>query len=52
MRKLMASYVIADYPDHNEIFDIFNDSSDYKLGACIMQYGLPVAYYSRKLNKY
>jgi hypothetical protein len=51
MHLLMAANALAAYPDHNKRFDVYTDASDFQLGACIIQEGRPVAYFSRKLTK-
>ena len=46
----MAQAVMIRYPDHNLPFYVYTNASDYQLGAIIMQNGVHVAFYSRKLN--
>ncbi len=51
MRLLVAANALAAYPDHNKWFDVFTDASDFQLGACIIQEGRPIVYFSQKLTK-
>jgi len=50
MKSIMAQEVLLVYPDSNKPYDIYTDASDYQMGACILQNGKPVLYWSRKLS--
>jgi hypothetical protein len=50
MKKIMARETILAYPNFEIPFKIHTDASAYQLGACILQNGKPIAFYSRKLT--
>jgi RNase H-like domain found in reverse transcriptase len=50
IKALLAQDTFLWYPDHNKRFDIYCDASDLQLGVAILQEGVPVAFYSRKLT--
>jgi hypothetical protein len=51
MRLLMAADALAAYLDHNKLFNVYTDTSDFQLGTCFIQEGRPIAYFSQKLTK-
>jgi hypothetical protein len=51
MRLLMAANALAAYPDDNKWSNVYTDASDFQLGACIIQEGRPIIYFSQKLTK-
>jgi hypothetical protein len=51
MRLLMAANALAAYPGNDKRFDVYTDASNFQLGACIIQEGRSVAYFSQKLTK-
>ena len=50
MKSVIAADCINHYADPNKPFDIYTDSSDYQMGAYIMQESNCIAYWSRLLT--
>ena len=50
MKAIVSKGALLAYPDFNQPFDIHTDASHTQLGAVISQKGVPIAFYSRKLN--
>lgn len=50
IKAILSKDCFLRYPDHNKPFHVYCDASNVQLGSVIMQEGVPVAYYSRKLN--
>src|SRR5688500_2586597 len=50
MKRVMSREVLLTYPNFSKVFDIHMDTSLYQLGACILQNGRLIDFYSRKLN--
>ena len=50
IKQVIGKAVTLAYPDFNETFDIYTDSSDKQLGGVITQKGRPLAFYSCKLR--
>jgi hypothetical protein len=50
IKAIISRETLLAYPNFLNDFHIYTDSSDYQLGAVIMQNDRPLAFYSRKLN--
>jgi RNase H-like domain found in reverse transcriptase/Reverse transcriptase (RNA-dependent DNA polymerase) len=50
IKAIMSRETLLAYPDFSKDIHTYTDSSDYQLGAVIMQDDRPLAFYSRKLN--
>eukprot|EP00957_Ditylum_brightwellii_P058764 4455038-Ditylum_brightwellii.AAC.1 len=49
-KKIVDQEMLLAYLDFNLLFEIHMNTSNTQLGAVISQQGMPVMFYSRKLN--
>jgi len=52
LKKLISKEVLLSFPDYTQKFVLMPDASDRQPGAVLMQNGKPLAFFSKKLNKY
>ena len=50
LKSVMAANYLNAYPDYNKPFEIYTNTSNYQLGAAIIQDKTPIAYWSRSLQ--
>ena len=50
LKAIISRETLLAFPDFSKDFHVYTDSSDYQLGAVIMQDDRPLAFYSRKRN--
>ena len=50
IKAVLASDCMNRYTDLNKPFTIVCDASNYQLGSCILQDGMPIAYWSKTLT--
>ena len=51
LKAVIVKEALITFPNHIQPFQIYTDSLKFQMGACIMQDGRLVAYYSKKLSK-
>jgi len=52
LKKVISKEVLLSFPDYTKVFDLVPDACDRQLGAVLIQEGRPLAFFSKKLNKY
>ena len=50
IKAVLASDCMNRYTDLDKLFTIVCDASDYQVGSCIMQDGMPIAYWLKTLT--
>lgn len=48
-KRILGNNVLLAYPDFSKSFNVYLDTSDYQLGATVVQNGSPLDFYTRKL---
>ena len=51
IKRTLAKTALLAYPDYSSLFEIYTDASNRQLGAVIMQFGVPLAFFSIKLSE-